>query len=149
MYADDLALVADNALSLQTMINTVYEYSCDWRYKINPSKSSILVIGESVVSRAKNRELRHWSLGNLKINEAEEAHHLGILKSASPSSTMPRTNQRASRGRSAFFALNAVGARFGNLHPHTILKLYRTLCLPTLLFGSELWMLNKNRAHNA
>ncbi len=69
MYADDL--VADNALSLiQTMINTVYEYSCDWRYKINPSKSSILVIGESVVSRAKNRELRHWSSGNLKINEA-------------------------------------------------------------------------------
>ncbi len=56
---------------------------------------------------------------------------------------MPRTNERASRGRSAFFALNAVGARFGNLHPHTILKLYRTLCLLTLLFGSELWMLTK------
>ncbi len=56
---------------------------------------------------------------------------------------MPRTNERASRGRSAFFALNAVGARFGSLHPHTILKLYRTLCFPTLLFGSELWMLTK------
>ena len=45
MYADDFALVADNALSLQSMIETVYEYSCDWRYKINPSKSSVLVMG--------------------------------------------------------------------------------------------------------
>ncbi len=101
------------------------------------------MIGESVVSRAKNRELRHWSLGNLKINEAEEAHHLGILKSASPS-TMPRTNERASRGRSAFFALNAVGARFGKPPPpHHPETLHNTVLIPTLLFGSEVWMLTK------
>ncbi len=94
------------------------------------------------MARAKNRLLRHWAFGNLSIREEDEAHHLGILKSVS-SSTMTRTNERASKGRSAFFSLNAVGARFGCLHPSTVLKLYKTLCLPSLLFGSELWMLTK------
>ncbi len=57
----ECALIADNALSLQAMINTV---QCAWRYKINPQKSSILV---SAVARAKNRLLRHWAFGNLSI----------------------------------------------------------------------------------
>ena len=45
MYADDLALVADMQcpLLIQSIINTVYEYSCT-----HLSKSSILVFGESV-----------------------------------------------------------------------------------------------------
>ncbi len=119
MYADDLALIADNAFSLQEMISTVQVYACAWRYKINPKKS---VFGESAVARAKNRPLRHWAFGNLSISEEDEAHHLGILKSVS-SSTMNRTNERASKGRSAFFSLDAVGARFGSLHPSTVLKL--------------------------
>ncbi len=70
------------------------------------------------------------------INEEDEAHHLGILKSVFPS-TMPRTNERASRGRSAFFVLNAVGARFG--HPETIqdtMLTHSPIRIGTLVVGS-------------
>ncbi len=49
MYADDLALIADN---LQQMIDVVYQYTYTWRYKINPL---ILVLGESTRSREMNR----------------------------------------------------------------------------------------------
>ncbi len=72
------------------------------------------------------------------IKEDDKTHHLGILRSVT-ASTVSRTNERISRGRSSFFALNAVGARFGCLHPATTLKLYVTICLPILLFGSELY----------
>ncbi len=122
------------------MIDVVYHYSYTWRYKINPHKSSVLVFGESTRSREKNRLSRKWTLGDQIIKEDDEIHHLGILRSAS---TVSRTNERISRGRSSFFALNAVGARFGCLHPATTLKLYVTICLPILLFGSELWVLSK------
>ena len=142
MYADDLALIAGSPESLQVMLNTVFSYSCKWRYKINPHKSAILVFGESTQSRQRNRQVRHWSLGNTSISERDEINHLGILRTVH-NSTISRTNGRATAGRSAFFSLNAIGARFGNLHPSTSIKLYSTLCLPILLFGSEIWSPSK------
>ena len=140
MYADDLALIAGSPESLQAMLNTVFSYSCKWKYKINPHKSSILVLVSQ--SRQRNRQVRHWSRGNTSILEHDEINHLGILRTVH-NSTISRTNRRATAGRSAFFSLNAIGARFGNLHPSTSIKLYSTLCLPILLFGSEVWSPSK------
>ena len=142
MYADDLALIASSPESLQAMLNVVYSYSCKWRYKINPHKSAILVFGESSQSRQRYRQVRHWSLGNTNILERGEINHLGILRTVH-NSTISRANERATAGRSAFFSLNAIGARFGSLHPSTTLKLYSALCLPILLFGSEIWSPSK------
>ena len=53
------------------------------------------------------------------------------------------TSERCSAGRSAYFSLNAIGARFGCLHPATILRLYKAYCLPVLLYGSELWNITR------
>ena len=64
-------------------------------------------------------------------------HHLGILRFVS--STMFRTTERSKAGRSAFFALNTVGSRFGCLYPVTSYKLYSTSSIPIMVYGSELW----------
>ena len=53
MRANDLALIADNPISFQQMIDVVYHYSYTWRYKINPLKSAVLVFGEFTKSRAR------------------------------------------------------------------------------------------------
>ena len=42
-----------------------------------------------------------------------------------------------------FFALNAVGSRFGCLHPVTSYRLYSALSLPITLYGCELWVFSK------
>ena len=65
----------------------------------------------------------------------------GILRSVSLS-TIFRTTERSTVGKSAFFALNTVGSRFGCLHPITSYGVYSTLCLPIMLYGSELWSLS-------
>ena len=44
MYADDLALVAATASDLQGMLNIVHSYSRKRKYKLNASKSKILVL---------------------------------------------------------------------------------------------------------
>ena len=72
----------------------------------------------------------------------DEYRHLGILRTVEHSSNT-RTNDRASAGRSAFFALNSVGARSGSLHPLTSARLYKALCIPIMLYGAELWTLTK------
>ena len=142
MYADDLALIAASSECLQGMLDLVHQYARRWRYQLNSTKSVVMVLGESTATRSRQRSLRMWRLGDSILGEVNDQHHLGILRSVSVS-TFPRTNERASAGRSAFFALNSIGSRFGSLHPLTSLKLYRSLCLPILLYGSELWVLSK------
>ena len=122
MFADDLALVSESDSDLQSMLNIVTHYATTWRYKLNASKSSILVIGESNRSRTQNRQTRSWHVCGDPLPEKDTQHHLGILRSVSPS-TAQRTSERCSAGRSAFFGLNAIGSRFGCHHPPPIQSL--------------------------
>ena len=142
MFADGLALVSESVSDLQSMLNIVTHYANTWRYNLNASKSSILVIGESKRSRTQNRQTRSWHVCGDPIPEKDTQHHLGILRSVSPS-TAQRTSERCSAGRSTFFGLNAIGSRFGSLHPVTILRLYKTYSLPVLLYGCELWSITQ------
>ena len=139
MYADDIALVANSPNSMQAMLDIVHGYAKRWRYQLNSVKSVAMVIGES---SARGRENRIWNLGESTISEVDEQHHLGILRSVH-NSTTNRTNERATAGRSAFFALNSVGSRFGCLHPLTALRLYCSICLPILTYGCEVWTITK------
>ena len=143
MYADDLALICDSPSDLQAMLDIVSSYALFWRYQINADKSCIMVFGESPQSRLKNRPSRAWSINNSIIPECDNHHHLGILRSVLPSS-INRTTERCSAGRSSFYALNVVGSRFGCLHPLTSYRLYSSFCLPIMLYGCELWSPTKS-----
>ena len=142
MYADDLALIAESEKDLQAMLDIASSYARKWRYTFNARKSVVLVFGESPRSRMTARMSRQWTLDGSVICEADEYHHLGVLRSVSPSSAV-RTSERCAAGRSAFFALNGVGTRFGCLHPITSFRLYQALCLPITLYGAELWFITK------
>ena len=138
MYADDLVLIASSQAELQAMLDIVAAYATKWRYQLNPEKSVVMVYGEISRSRAS----RKWTLGVTEITECDEQLHLGVLRTVH-STSIHRTNRSCSAGRSAFFALNAVGSRFGCLHPLTSFRLYQAISLPILLYGSELWTLTK------
>ena len=94
--------------------------------KLMRQKSVIMVFGEATVTRRREWHTMRWTLGEAPLKEVDEIHHLGILRTVAVS-TVARTNERASACRSAFFALNSIGSRFGCLHPLTSLKLYKTV----------------------
>ena len=143
MHTDDLALVADSPEELQAMINTVCTYAGKWRYSLNLGTSFVMVFRESPHSRTHARSSRNWYLRNEEI-EADKVHHLGLLRMVSLS-TISCTTERCTAGRSAFFALNSVGSRFGYIHPVTSHRLYSTLYRPIVLYGSELWSLTNTK----
>ena len=124
------------------MLDIVHNYAQKWRYNLNAEKSVVMVFGETSRTRRLASSARKWTLGDEVLKEVDEQHHLGILRTVF-NSTIHRTNERATAGRSTFYALNTVGSRFGRLHPLTSLKFYQALCLPLLLYGSELWTLTK------
>ena len=103
-----------------------------------PDKSVVMVVGETARMRDQARESRRWLLEGRPVQEVDEQFHLGILRTVHQSS-IQRILERCTSGRSAFFALNSVGSRFGRLHPVTSYRLYNTLSIPILLYGAELW----------
>jgi hypothetical protein len=66
-----------------------------------------------------------------------------ILASSVPCPLKFSSAQCCSAGRSSYFSLNAIAARFGCLHPATILHLYKPYCSPVLLYLSELWNITR------
>ena len=139
MYTDDLALVAGSPEELQVVLDIVHNYTQKWRYNLNADKSLVMVLGETSCTRKLARSVRKWTLNDEVLKVVDEQQHLGILRTVFNC----RTNERATAGRSTFYALNSVGSHFGWLHPLTSLMLYQALCLPLLIYGSELQTLTK------
>lgn len=81
MYADDISLIAKSPGCLQAMldIHVACEYARKWRYQLNSVNSLVMVMGESAVTRLRERLRRVWKLGNSIVCEIDEQHHLEIL----------------------------------------------------------------------
>ena len=102
MHADDLALVASSSEELQQMLNIVSKYASCWQYSLNADNSVVMMVGETSKTRVRARTSRKWLLGDHNIQEVDEQHHLGILRTVY-STSVHRTTERCTSGRSAFF----------------------------------------------
>ena len=78
MQADDVALVALTKDDLNKMMTISYDYSRKWRYRLNPSKTVILVFGESPSEHKRLSKSRDWKLGNESVLELDEHKHVGV-----------------------------------------------------------------------
>ena len=64
MYADDIVLVADSGMELQTMLEVVQAYVMRWRMNFNSRKSKIMVVG-------KREGGMSWKIGEEIMKEVE------------------------------------------------------------------------------
>ena len=78
---DRFALVTDSPEDFQAMRNTVHVYARKWQYNLNASKSFVMVYGESPCPRTQARSSQRWHIGNEAVEETDEIHYLGILRS--------------------------------------------------------------------
>ena len=137
--ADDLALISASKNGLQKMMDTCFIFACKWRYNIHPLKSKVLVWGESKRFKNTCQEKRKWIMGNNDVSEVESHIHGGVLLSTAPSNT-ERTKLACRKGRSIMLSIcndQVLGSE--KLNPLTLLKLYKTITLPSALFGCEMW----------
>lgn len=75
MFADDLVLICDNALSLPKIIKSFELYCDSWSMEVNLSKSKIMIFSKS--SRFKN-DFR-WKFKEETIEVVKSYRYLGIL----------------------------------------------------------------------
>ena len=129
VLADDVALVSTSPSDLQEMLNITHEYTKTWRYRINPTKSSIVIFND----KTHNPSPPHsWTLGSEPIHLSKQHPHLGILKS---SSRHDPTDQIIMKGTKTFYAMTGAGAYTGGLLPHHCARLWKVYCIPRMLYG--------------
>ena len=127
-FADDICLIALRQSLLKILMNKCHNYSKAWRYEFNHSK------------HCKSMKEREWALRDDSVEELYEYKNLGALKNycgsfaSNISDNIHKTREKAGM----IFSCN-VDRRKAN--PLIYVKFWRQACLPSLLFGVELFTL--------
>jgi hypothetical protein len=140
--ADDVALSALSPANLQSMLNITFSYTRRYRYLINPSKSGVLIFGNKLNQQKQSKFT--FTLGQDKIEYVNETKHLGIYLNNKLNDN-DKVNNALKKGKSALFSLMSMHISSRYINPIVSASLINTVCIPTLLFGCELWSnLTKN-----
>ena len=140
-FADNLTLLAPFPSFLQFM-SIVFDFSIKWRYEFNHNKSGVLVLGESKIQHAKNMLSRKFNLGLDVVKERKEYKNLGVTKNCAHSCSTD-IDEAIKKARRKGGMILSMGFDRKKVNPLIYIKLWKQACLPSLVFGSELWSLTK------
>ena len=136
--ADDMVLLALWKINLDKMLDFCNEYSEKWGTEYGPSKSAVMVYGESKQERTLQREKRIFMIGECKIDEVNNYTHLGVEINIDGNNDK-RTKEQIRKAKVELNTMSSLGIRPGCLAPTVASGLYWKVCIPTMLYGSEVW----------
>lgn len=116
------------------MLDIAYKYANTWRYVYNVNKSEILIYGFN--PRSISGLNFNWYLGNNTVPVVTNHTHLGIQQNMY-NCYNERARKCCDKGRKAYFAFANIGTN--SVNPLTLTKLYKSVVLPSVLYGCELW----------
>ena len=141
--ADDLTLLALSPSFLQHLMSIVFGFSIKWRYEFNHTKSGVVVFGESKIQHAKNMMSRKFNLGFDVVKERKEYKNLEVTKNYAHSCG-GNINEAVKKTRRKGGIILSMGFDRKKVNPLIYIELiWKITCLPSLVFGSELWSLTK------
>ena len=88
---------------------------------------------------------RDWILGDVPVKEAKIWKNLGKIWHVDPTSSEPVQNAMK-EGFEIIALLARIGCRPGALNPKISAQLWKSIALPHILYGCELWYLNSQRS---
>ena len=117
-----------------------YCYSLKWRYEFNNSKSGVVTFGEIKAVHYQSVKMREWILGGNTVYELYEYKSFGVLKNyiGSFSSNVDDSSEKTRSNAGVIFSSHLHRRK---VNPLIYVKFWRQACLPSLLFGAELFTL--------
>ena len=136
-YADDIAVFGLTVPDLQKLIDTCHNSSKKWRFTFGASKMVCIISGNVSFIDEPN-----WFLGTETIQKSDSIEILGTVFLSSSSSNL-HVNKRIQTCRRAMYGLTSVGCCYPGLSTDVKAHLYKTIGLPSLLYGIESVSLNQ------
>ena len=139
LWADDLVLLALDAVSLQKQLDCLYHYASQWELSVNISKTNVMVFNKS--SRILNCAYG-FKLGSLDITPVRKYCYLGIQFSLNGTFKHAIEELRKKALRAFFSIRRTVDTRA--LTTSTMLKLMDSLVKPVAMYGCPVWIHTTN-----
>ncbi|KAK3104741.1 hypothetical protein FSP39_009031 [Pinctada imbricata] len=134
LYADDIALIAENESDMELMLGVVDNWCKQWRLRINATKSKVVHFRK----KQRRRSDHEFSLGGDKLEYASTYKYLGVLFEEFVTFKANAENLAKSGGR-------ALGSIISKIHSNksigfkTYEKLYYSGVAPILDYCSGIW----------
>ena len=135
-FADDITIMASCKVDLQEMIDISYRYSCKWRFQFNPTKCIVLTIGRKQSISVK--------MGPHRLNTSQCESLLGVSLATNKADEHQYINNRVTKCKSMVYATISLGSKKCPLSPSVASRLYRSACLPKLLYGCDIMDADEN-----
>ena len=119
-------------------MNIAYEYNLKWQYEFSNIKSGIVTYGESKPSHFANIQERSWTFGVENVDELYEYKNLGVYKNYCGSFLMLILKKKTRKKAGIIFSVNIDRHK---PNPLIYVKYWKQVCLPSLIFGSEIFSL--------
>lgn len=134
MYADDLLLLSESADDLQHSINSLHNYSQEWKLKVNIAKTKVMIFNKQ--GRTINDHF--FKCDNEQIEVVSKQTYLGLNFTPSGKFTYSRETL-VKKGNKALASIRRMLSNCDYVPVTTYCKLFDSLIKPMLLYGSEIW----------
>ena len=131
MFADDLVLLADNPIDLQSALDVLHEYCLEWALSVNQNKTKVLVFGNKPFSFT-------WTYDESILHQVSSYRYLGVIFSHNGvfNKAVETLCQNALKVTNI---IKSISRENGGFSPDVLCSLYSSLVQPILEYGCEIW----------
>ena len=142
MFADDLALISDTVSGLQKLLYLLYEFCNDKGLIVNIAKTVIVVFKKSG-GLARNE---FWTLGGVRLKVESSFTYVGVNFTTRQLSLIQMAKDQAIKGKRVLISVSSKLYQYGQLTKGVFFKIFDTKICPVLLYGAEIWGIEKQLA---
>jgi exonuclease III len=133
LFADDIVLVAPDAIKLQQMLNHVSDYCSRWRCDVNVKKTEVVVFGPE-----SNNKSFVFTMHGKALEQKKGYKYLGLDVYVSLRWNVMRSRLYAKARSKLSYALSVHNCH-DVLNVGLAVQLWKTLIRPCLEYGCEIW----------
>ena len=130
-YADDIAALATDHLSMQRLIYMAYLASCKWRFEFSLKKCAVLIFGD--IGQSKET----FYLGSDPIVSSNSYNHVGVNLYTRGSRSVDEIHNLVNSCKRSFYCVIGQSLSVSSLSPLALSKIYWSTCISKLLANAE------------
>ena len=140
LWADDMIIVSNSANGLQSSLDNLFKYCSQWQLILNVMKTKILVYNKAAIKT----RMPPFTFNGSDIEIVSEYKYLGCVFKDLLSMFKEHLNYILTKACKATYQIQKYCAPLGAAPPALCIKLFKSIVMPVIEYGSEVWSAGMN-----
>ncbi|KAJ4442283.1 hypothetical protein ANN_12151 [Periplaneta americana] len=141
VYADDVNMLRENPQTIKENMGILLEARKEIGLEVNPKKTKYMIMSRDQ-NIVRNGNIK---IGNLSFQEAEKFKYLGATVT-NINDTREEVKYRINMGNACYYSVEKILSS-SLLSKNLKIRIYKTIILPVVLYGSKTWTLTLREEH--